>query len=112
MDCEEAAQPIEWGLGGRWPKALVARHDVVQGITLRNCQWIGSWLEFRSRITACEQVVRGQGEQGAVIGKTPKFEAMVSIAGRLVTGQNPASAKGVWEEMVMVLGEVKVETGR
>lgn len=51
-------------------------------------------------------------EQGAIIRKAPKFQATVSVAGRLVTGQNPASAEGVGEAMVMVLGEVKAAAGR
>jgi len=51
-------------------------------------------------------------EQGAIIRKAPKFQAMVSVAGRLVTGQNPASAKGVGEAMVRVLGEVEAAAGK
>jgi putative intracellular protease/amidase len=37
---------------------------------------------------------------------------MVAVAGRLVIGQNPASAEGVGEAMVRVLGEVKAAAGR
>jgi len=51
-------------------------------------------------------------EQGAIIRKAPKFEAMVAVAERLVTGQNPASAKGVGEAMVKVMEEVKATAGR
>lgn len=45
-------------------------------------------------------------EQGAIIKKAPKFQAMVAVADRLVTGQNPASAKGVGEAMAQALGSV------
>jgi len=51
-------------------------------------------------------------EQGAIIRKAPKFQAMVAVAGRLVTGQNPASAKGVGEAMVKGLEETKVAAAR
>jgi len=45
-------------------------------------------------------------EQGAIIKKAPEFQAMVAVADRLVTGQNPASAKGVGEAMAQALGSV------
>lgn len=46
-------------------------------------------------------------ERGAKITKAPKFEAHVVTSERLVTGQNPASAKGVAESMVQLLKETK-----
>lgn len=45
-------------------------------------------------------------EQGAIIAKAPKFQPMVAVSGRLVMGQNPASAKGVGEAMVKALDSV------
>ena len=42
-------------------------------------------------------------ERGAKHQAAPKFEAKVVVDGRLVTGQNPASATGVGEEMVKLL---------
>lgn len=45
-------------------------------------------------------------EQGAIIAKAPKSQPMVAVSGRLVTGQNPASAKGVGEAMVKALDSV------
>ncbi len=45
---------------------------------------------------------RGAKHRGA-----PDFEKKVVVSGRLVTGQNPASAAGVGEEMVKLLGVKK-----
>jgi putative intracellular protease/amidase len=42
-------------------------------------------------------------ERGASFQKAPNFEKMVAVSGRLVTGQNPASASGVAEAMVELL---------
>jgi putative intracellular protease/amidase len=42
-------------------------------------------------------------ERGAKITKAPKFEAHIVTSERLVTGQNPASAKGAAESMVKLL---------
>jgi putative intracellular protease/amidase len=42
-------------------------------------------------------------ERGAVHIKADKFQPQVSVSDRLVTGQNPASAKGVGEEMVQLM---------
>jgi putative intracellular protease/amidase len=42
-------------------------------------------------------------ERGAKHQAAPKFDAKVVVDGRLVTGQNPASATGVGEEMVKLL---------
>ncbi|MEX1114826.1 MAG: type 1 glutamine amidotransferase domain-containing protein [Akkermansiaceae bacterium] len=42
-------------------------------------------------------------ERGAKHQAAPKFEAKVVVDGRLVTGQNPASATGVGEEMAKLL---------
>jgi len=50
-------------------------------------------------------------ERGATITKAPKFQAKVAVSGRLVTGQNPASAKGVGEAMVKLLEEAKAAAG-
>jgi len=41
--------------------------------------------------------------QGAIFHKTGPWEAFSIADGRLVTGQNPASAKGVAEKMISVL---------
>lgn len=46
-------------------------------------------------------------ERGAKMTKAPKFQAHVVTSERLVTGQNPASAKGVAESMVKLLKETK-----
>jgi putative intracellular protease/amidase len=46
-------------------------------------------------------------ERGAKITNAPKFEAYVVASERLVTGQNPVSAKGVAEAMVKLLKETK-----
>lgn len=42
-------------------------------------------------------------ERGATFTEGPKWEAHVAESGRLITGQNPASAKGVAEGMVEAL---------
>ncbi|QYO63713.1 type 1 glutamine amidotransferase domain-containing protein [Leptolyngbya sp. 7M] len=42
-------------------------------------------------------------ERGALIEKAPNFQAKVVVSERLVTGQNPASAAGVAEQMVGLL---------
>ena len=46
-------------------------------------------------------------ERGATVDTAPDFEANVVIDGRLVTGQNPASATGVGEGLVQVLKGAK-----
>lgn len=45
-------------------------------------------------------------KRGAIHTKTDKFKPHVEVDGRLVTGQNPPSAKGVGEALVKVLREV------
>jgi putative intracellular protease/amidase len=42
-------------------------------------------------------------KQGAIFHKTAPWQAFSIADGRLVTGQNPASAKGVAEKMVKIL---------
>lgn len=42
-------------------------------------------------------------ERGATLEKAPNFQAKVVVCDRLVTGQNPASAAGVAEQMVTLL---------
>ena len=42
-------------------------------------------------------------ERGATHTKVPNFQTHVEVSTRLVTGQNPASAKGVGEQMVRLL---------
>ncbi|MBF2001641.1 MAG: type 1 glutamine amidotransferase domain-containing protein [Synechococcales cyanobacterium M58_A2018_015] len=42
-------------------------------------------------------------ERGATVAKAPNFQEKVIVSDRLVTGQNPASAAGVAEQMVMLL---------
>jgi putative intracellular protease/amidase len=42
-------------------------------------------------------------ERGAIHSKAPNFQAQVEVSDRLVTGQNPASAKGVGEKMVQLM---------
>jgi putative intracellular protease/amidase len=42
-------------------------------------------------------------DRGATIEKAPNFQAKVVVSDRLVTGQNPASAAGVAEQMVALL---------
>jgi putative intracellular protease/amidase len=42
-------------------------------------------------------------ERGALVNTAPNFTANVSVAERLVTGQNPASARGVAEAVVSLL---------
>ncbi len=44
-------------------------------------------------------------ELGAEGVKSPNWQANVVVDGRLVTGQNPASAQGVAEAVVRVLSE-------
>lgn len=39
-------------------------------------------------------------ERGAIHTKSPNFQAHIKVSDRLVTGQNPASSKGVGEQMV------------
>jgi putative intracellular protease/amidase len=45
-------------------------------------------------------------ERGAILESAPNFEAKVVVDGRLVTGQNPASADGVAREVVVLLASV------
>jgi putative intracellular protease/amidase len=42
-------------------------------------------------------------ERGATHTKSPNFQAHIEVSDRLVTGQNPASAKGVGVQMVKLL---------
>jgi putative intracellular protease/amidase len=42
-------------------------------------------------------------DRGATVEKAPNFQAKVSVSDRLVTGQNPASATGVGEQIVALL---------
>ncbi len=42
-------------------------------------------------------------DRGAKYTKAPNFQTHVEVSNRLVTGQNPASAKGVGEKMVELL---------
>ncbi len=44
-------------------------------------------------------------ERGATVDKAPNFQAKVAVSDRLVTGQNPASATDVAEQMVMLLAK-------
>lgn len=44
-------------------------------------------------------------ERGAIHVPAPNWQANVIVDGRLVTGQNPASAEGVGREMVRVINE-------
>ncbi|MCF8232667.1 MAG: DJ-1/PfpI family protein [Bacteroidales bacterium] len=44
-------------------------------------------------------------ERGAEHMKSPKWQKKVIVDGRLVTGQNPASAKGVAKKMIEVIGK-------
>lgn len=44
-------------------------------------------------------------ERGATVEKAPNFEAKVAVSDRLVTGQNPASAAGVAEQMAALLAK-------
>lgn len=45
-------------------------------------------------------------ERGARVDKAPNFEAQVVLSDRLVTGQNPASAAGVAEQMTALLAKL------
>ncbi len=42
-------------------------------------------------------------KRGATHKKSANFQAHVGVSGRLVTGQNPASARGVGEQMVKLI---------
>jgi putative intracellular protease/amidase len=42
-------------------------------------------------------------ERGATIEKAPNFQEKVVVSDRLITGQNPASAAGVGEQIVALL---------
>jgi putative intracellular protease/amidase len=42
-------------------------------------------------------------ELGATHTQVDNFQAHVEVSDRLVTGQNPASARGVWEQMVALM---------
>lgn len=46
-------------------------------------------------------------KSGAKFQAKPNFQPNVQVADRLVTGQNPASAKGVGEEMVKLLNQIQ-----
>jgi len=47
-------------------------------------------------------------ERGAIQTKADNFKSHVEVDGRLVTGQNPPSAKDIGEALVMVLEEITV----
>ncbi len=47
-------------------------------------------------------------ERGATVEKAPNFQEKVVVSDRLVTGQNPASATGVAEQMVTLLQQISV----
>jgi putative intracellular protease/amidase len=49
-------------------------------------------------------------ERGAMHTKAPNFQAHVEVSDRLVTGQNPASATGVGEQMVQLLKQMSTAT--
>jgi putative intracellular protease/amidase len=49
-------------------------------------------------------------ERGAEYTKAPNFRAHVEVSDRLVTGQNPASATGVGEQMVKLLKQMSTIT--
>jgi putative intracellular protease/amidase len=49
-------------------------------------------------------------ERGAEHTKAPNFQAHVEVSDRLVTGQNPASATGVGEQMVQLLKQMSTAT--
>jgi putative intracellular protease/amidase len=49
-------------------------------------------------------------ERGAKHTKAPNFQAHVEVSDRLVTGQNPASATGVGEQMVRLLQQMSTAT--
>jgi len=42
-------------------------------------------------------------ERGSTVEKAPNFQAKVVVSDRLITGQNPASAAGVGEQIVALL---------
>ncbi|MBV9389470.1 MAG: type 1 glutamine amidotransferase domain-containing protein [Chroococcidiopsidaceae cyanobacterium CP_BM_ER_R8_30] len=44
-------------------------------------------------------------ERGAEFSKAPNFQAHVVVSERLVTGQNPASATGVGEQMTVLMNQ-------
>lgn len=46
-------------------------------------------------------------ENGALFEKAPLWQAKVIVDGRLVTGQNPASAKGVGEQLLNCLKQTE-----
>ncbi len=48
-------------------------------------------------------------ERGATHTKAPNFQSHVEVSERLVTGQNPASAKGVGEQMVKLLSAAQLQ---
>ncbi|MBE9209678.1 type 1 glutamine amidotransferase domain-containing protein [Nostoc sp. LEGE 06077] len=48
-------------------------------------------------------------ERGATLEKAPNFQAKVVLCDRLVTGQNPASAGGVAEQIVALLTNANVK---
>jgi putative intracellular protease/amidase len=50
-------------------------------------------------------------QQGAIYRVTPPWTANSVADGNLVTGQNPASAKGVGEKMVAILEKTQAKTG-
>jgi putative intracellular protease/amidase len=49
-------------------------------------------------------------KRGAEHTKAPNFQAHVEVSDRLVTGQNPASATGVGEQMVQLLKQMSTAT--
>ncbi|MFM9180088.1 MAG: type 1 glutamine amidotransferase domain-containing protein, partial [Phycisphaerales bacterium] len=44
-------------------------------------------------------------QRGAAFVESPNFEARVAVSDRLVTGQNPASATGTAEAVVVLLSK-------
>jgi putative intracellular protease/amidase len=51
-------------------------------------------------------------ERGAIYNSVPLWQPNVKVSERLVTGQNPASAKGVAEELAKLLqvSEAEIQT--
>lgn len=80
------------------PAADAARYDAVFFAGGHGTMW-----DFPDD-AGVQSLIRTVYERGARFVEAPNFERKVAVSGRLVTGQNPASATGVAEAVVRAAG--------
>jgi putative intracellular protease/amidase len=95
------------------PSALV-NLKLSDGSPLVAGRRVAAFTDDEERAAGLDRVVpfllaRALSERGAIHIPAPNWQANVIVDGRLVTGQNPASATGVGREMVRLLGQAAHE---